>query len=215
MSTSKKSMPRPVVLRLPQYLTHIRSEMRNGVEWVSSQSMAEALGLTSSTVRQDLSHIDLTGISKRGYEARLLEASLRAKLGGEIISRVVIVGAGHLGCALALHGDFAENGFRACGIFDNNEEVIGNRVGRFVVRPMADLPKIIKDRNVDMGVIAVPSRAAQGVADELVAAGISGLLNLAYANIKAPKNISVVNARILAGLQELSYLLLEKNETNS
>lgn len=215
MKDFKAAIPRPVVLRLPQYLTHIRSELRNGIDWVSSQSMADALGLTSSTVRQDLSHLDLSGISKRGYEAKLLESTLSAKLGGQILSRLVIVGAGHLGCALALHGDFSENGFRACGIFDNSEEVIGNRVGRFVVRPMRELAGVVRKREVDMGVIAVPSRAAQQVANELVEAGVRGLLNLAYANLKVPASVSVVNARILAGLQELAYLLQTQGEQGS
>ena len=200
-------MPHPVVLRLPQYLTHVRTARRGGAEWLSSQNLADALGLTSSTVRQDLSHLELSGTSKRGYEAGTLEAALRDALGGAVLSRLVIVGAGHLGCALALHGEFAENGFRACGIFDRSDGVIGTRVGRFVVRPMAELPGVVHRRNVDMGVIAVPSTAAQEVAGRLVEAGVRGLLNLAYANLQVPKSVPVVNARILAGLQELAYLL--------
>jgi len=175
------------------------------VDWASSKDLAEALGLTSSTVRQDLFHLDLTGVSKRGYDTRQLESVLRRELGTHRLQRLVIVGAGNLGCALALHGDLTQNGFEPCGIFDACEDVVGARVGGLTVAPMSALKSVVRAKRVAIGIIAVPAESAQQVADLLVAAGVKGLLNLAYVHVKVPRGVSVVDARLLGSLQQLSY----------
>lgn len=197
--------PHPVIQRLPKYLTHVHELVKESVEWVSSGNLAAALGLTSSTVRQDLSHLDLTGVSKRGYSTERLETVLRRELGTDRMQRIVIVGAGHLGSALSLHGALKENGFETSGIFDARNDIVGNKVGRFKVRPMSALPSVVRNRGVELGIIAVPADGAQKVADQLVQAGVKGLLNLAYVHIRVPRKVTLVDARILASLQELSY----------
>lgn len=198
-------LPQPVIQRLPKYLTHVHELCKADGEWVSSGDLADALGLTSSTVRQDLSHLDLTGVSKRGYSTRRLETVLRRELGTDRLQRIVIVGAGHLGSALSLHGALKENGFETSGIFDARDDIVGKKVGRFKVRAMSALPSVVRNRGVEFGIIAVPAEGAQRVADQLVLAGVKGLLNLAYVHIRVPKKVALVDARILASLQELSY----------
>ena len=205
-------LPQPVIQRLPKYLTHVHELIDMGIEWVSSNDLAEALGLTSSTVRQDLSHLDLTGVSKRGYDTRRLESVLRRELGTHRPQRIVIVGAGNLGCALGLHGGLRENGFETCGLFDNDPEVIGTRVDNLTVRPMSALRTVIRNKRVDIGIIAVPAESAQQVADDLILSGVRGLLNLAYVHVKTPKNVCLVDARILASLQEVSYAIRKRNK---
>jgi redox-sensing transcriptional repressor len=207
MGQKAGSIPTPVVRRLAKYLMHIQGLRKAGVEWVSSQTLAEALGLTSSTVRQDLSHLDISGISKRGYETATLEDVLQRELGGDVVWKAVIVGAGNLGCALATHVPFAKQGFDICGIFDANTRVVGKKVGRLTVQGMEDLPALVRKEAVDIGILAVPVEAAQQVAEQLVEAGVAGLLNLACAHIQVPEGVSVVDAHILENLQELSYLL--------
>lgn len=207
MSQNTGHIPTPVVRRLSKYLTRVQRLRKDGVEWVSSQELADGLGLTSSTVRQDLSHLEVSGISKRGYETVSLEGVLHRELGGDEGWKVVIVGAGNLGCALAMHGQFAKQGFDICGIFDSNARVIGKKVGRLVVQGMDALPSVVKKQDVDIGILAVPLEAAQDVADQLAAAGVQGLLNLAGAHIHVPRGVAVVDARILEDLQELSYIL--------
>ncbi len=203
----KNVIPNPVIRRLPKYLVHVQELREEGVEWASSQDIADALGLTSSTVRQDLSHIDLTGISKKGYETSQLEGVLRRVLGADILHRVVIVGAGHLGRALAEHGAFPERGFEIAGIFDRDERLYDRQFGNVKVMPVDKLPQVTRRRHIDIGIIAVPSHAAQEVADALVAAGVRAILNLAYKHVKAPPGIKVVDARIMESLQELAYAL--------
>ncbi len=201
-------LPQPVIQRLPKYLTHLRELRADGVEWVSSQGMATVLGLTPSTVRQDLSHLDLSGSPKRGYATETLESALRQELeGGAGTQCLVIIGAGLLGRALALHGGLQTHGFMSCAIFDNDPAVIGESVGTMKVQDVNDLPEVIRCDEIALGVIAVPAEAAQAVADTLVLAGIKGILNLAPTHVRAPSGVTVVDARLLASLQELSYLV--------
>jgi redox-sensing transcriptional repressor len=201
------TIPNPVIRRLPKYLVHVQELRDDGVTWASSQEIADALGLTSSTVRQDLSHMELQGISKKGYETSQLEAVLRQVLGADVRHRVVIVGAGHLGRALAEHGAFFERGFEICGLFDKDPSLFGRSYGNVRVTDVEELPKRAKEVSVDIGIIAVPSAAAQSVADLLAAAGVRAILNLAYKHIKVPPGVHVVDARIMESLQELAYAL--------
>lgn len=200
-------MPKPVIRRLPKYLVHVQELREEGVDWASSRDIAGALGLTSSTVRQDLSHMDLRGISKKGYETSQLEAVLRQILGADRMHRVFIIGAGNLGRALAEHGAFSRRGFEICGLFDVDPKLIGRSVGSAKVMSMESLPEQAKQTRIDIGIIAVPSQAAQAVADTLVEAGVRAILNLAYKHVQAPPEVTVVDARIMESLQELAYSL--------
>jgi len=197
-------IPRSVIRRFPRYLWRIQELREAGECWVSSQALAEALGVTSSTVRQDLSHVDFRGVAKRGYELERLEAVLAQFLGVGIDRVVVIVGAGNLGMSLARHQRFARRGFHVVGIFDTDPRVVGRRVGELTVSAMAALSQTVRKRKVELGMIAVPPAAAQAVADQLVRAGVKGLLNLAPTHVTAPPAIPVVDARIAASLLELS-----------
>jgi len=211
MEAESNSLPHPVIQRLPKYLTHVR-ELRNvGVIWVSSHQLAGALGLTSSTVRQDLSHLRMRGVSKRGYETSKLELVLRRELGADTRHRLVIVGAGYMGCALALHAGLLEQGFETVGVFDTDVELVGTKVGLLQIRPMDALEKVVKDNEVDIGIIAVPASAAQDVANRLAAAGVKGLLNLAYVHIRVPRHVALMDARIIANLQQLAYVIRTQN----
>ena len=200
-------MPDSVVRRLSRYLMMVQRLSQQGAEWVSSLELAEALGLTSSTVRQDLSHLDFSGISKRGYSTTGLAASLARALGADREIPVVVVGAGNLGRALAQHEEFGRQGFKICGIFDRDARLVGERVGAHTVREIKDLPAVMSSGGVEIGIIAVPPGAAQEVADRLIMAGVRGLLNMTTAHILVPGKVSVVDARIVACLQELTYAI--------
>lgn len=200
----ERKIPRSVIGRFPQYLWETQELRDEGQEWVSSQALADALGFTSSTVRQDLSHLDFSGVAKRGYEAAKLQQVLSEFLGLDAGRRAVIMGAGNLGRALAQHNAFARQGFVIRAIFDNNPKLVGRKIGQLVVQDARDLEAAVRSEKIDIGMIAVPAQAAQAVADSLVAAGVRGILNLAPTNIRVPKPAVVRNARISAGLMELS-----------
>lgn len=208
METNEPSIariPGAVVRRLPKYLTQAQQLRQQGVEWVSSADLAETLGLTSSTVRQDLSHIDFQGISKRGYSIIGLETALARTLGVDRDLVCVLVGAGNLGRALSLHEEFGRQGFKFVGVFDNHPSVIGKKVGRFVVQDVTELATVVRDQKVELGIVSVPHEAAQFVAGQLIQAGVRGLLNLTTAHLIVPETVAVVDARVLASLRELAY----------
>jgi redox-sensing transcriptional repressor len=200
-------IPTSLIHRLPKYLTLMQALSKDGQKWVSSQELARALGLTSSTVRQDLSHLDYSGTPKRGYETESLEKILAEVLGSDISRGMVVVGAGNIGRAIASHQDFCTRGFMILGIFDSNPALFGSKVGSLVVQGMDALPGVVRKRNIDIGVVAVPAAAAQKVADQLVSAGVRGLLNLACTHIHTTENVPVVEVRLIAGLQELAYAI--------
>ena len=175
MSDKTKRMPPAVIRRLTRYLTQVQDMRGDGLEWVSSQELAANLGLTSSTVRQDLSHLDFSGISKKGYQTEGLESVLAVTLGADMSWRVVVVGAGNLGRAIALHEEFSRRDFNICGVFDADSAKVGSKIGDIDVLGMDRLCETVSACDVDMGIIAVPAAAAQGVADRLVMAGVHGL----------------------------------------
>ncbi len=208
-STGKRRsrLPKPVLRRLPRYLIDAQELRASGETWVSSVALGSALGLTSSTVRQDLSHLDLEGVSKRGYEIDKLISALTRELGADKKHGVVIVGAGFLGSAIAMHGDLSRYGFEVRAIVDVDPEIIGTTVAGLRVDPLGALREVVEREGVDIGIIAVPAPAAQAVADALVEMGITALLNLALRQLKVPQGVRVVDERIVVSLQELAYLL--------
>jgi redox-sensing transcriptional repressor len=201
------SVPIPVIRRLSHYLQYVRMQMEQGREWVSSLELAEALEVTSSTVRQDLSWLDISGTAKRGYRTDELECSIVTLVGRDKGSNIVIVGAGNLGRALALHEELPRQGFAVCGLFDADASIAGRKVGKLQVRPMTELPRFVRENNIEIGVIAVPARAAQAVAEELVSAGVHGLLNMSCTHVRTPEEVTVVEARMFSSLSLLSYAI--------
>lgn len=199
----RRNIPLPVIERLAKYYMFAGARRRDSVDRLSSAAIAQVHGLTCSTVRQDLSHLDYSGKAKVGYETRLLERALADTLGIARPANVAIVGAGNLGKALTLHGGFARSGFRIRAIFDSDPSLLGKKVGNLRISSMRDLGRIVRAQRIDIGVIAVPEAAAQDVADQLTRAGVKGLLNLAERPIRAPEGIHTQDVRIVAGLLTL------------
>ena len=201
------SVPIPVIRRLSHYLQHVRMQMEERREWVSSLELADALEVTSSTVRQDLSWLDISGTAKRGYRTSDLEHAIITLVGRDKPSQVAIVGAGNLGRALALHGEFSRQGFEICCVFDSDPDLIGTELGDLVIQPLVELPRCVRERKLEIAVIAVPARSAQAVADELVSAGVHGLLNMSSTHVRTRKGVTVVEARMFSSLSLLSYAI--------
>lgn len=203
----ERGIPGVVVSRLTRYLTCLQGFRRKGAGWVSSQDVADALGVTSATVRRDLARLNVSGVTNRGYEAGRLYRGLVEFLGADKTWRVVVVGAGNLGKALALHGNLSRLGFRVCGIFDTDGRKTGKHVGKLMVQSLDDLPRVIRRGRVEIGVIAVPAAAAQPVADVMIVSGIRGIFNLSFAHVIAPRGVKVIEARLVAGMLELGHAI--------
>ncbi len=208
MTNGNKTVPPAVLKRFTHYYAFVQGVRADGAEWVNSNAIAAALGLTSSTIRQDLSYLDFAGVSKRGYRTEGLEAALSRAFGADRVWNLLVVGAGNLGRALVLHQEFKRRGFVIRAVCDSDVFKTGLKLGELEVQRMHHVPDLAKEHSIDIGVIAVPAVAAQEVADLLVDAGVKGLLNLSPVHVNVPEGISVTDARILASLQELAHALM-------
>ncbi len=205
-------IPPPVVKRFSYYLSCVDECVEEGKDWISSRDIAESIGITTSTVRYDISFLDVDG-TRNGYRAVTLREALSKALGLDKGRKVVIVGAGNLGRALAQHEEFEECGFHICGIFDIDPSLVGKKVGRLKVRSMKSISAFLRKERPDIGVIAVPAESAQEAADILVEHGIGGILNMASTHIITPPTVPVVHARIVASMRELSCAIrLQRTE---
>ena len=197
--------------RLPIYhrvLTHLSE---SGVATVSSEELAAASGVTSAKLRKDLSHLGSYGTRGVGYDTDYLIYQIARELGLTQDWRVVIVGIGNLGHALANYGGFASRGFRVVGLLDADPSRIGEKIpagrdGETVeVRGIADLEDVVIDGEASIGVIATPAGAAQDVCDRLVAAGVTSILNFAPAVLTTPVGVDVRKVDLATELQILAF----------
>ena len=172
---------------------------------VSSEALAEAAGVNSAKVRKDLSHLGSYGTRGVGYDVAYLIHQIRRELGLTQHWSIVIVGIGNLGHALANYKGFAERGFQVAAIVDADPAKVGERVGDLVIEPIEDLERLVREREVAIGVIATPASAVQEVTDRFVEAGIRSILNFAPATVSAPPGVSVRKVDLAVELQILAF----------
>ena len=196
-------LSRATVARLPQYL-RLLEDIETG-DTISSDLLAEAAGVNAANVRRDLSDLGFQGTRGVGYSVPNLRDRIRRELGIDKRRRVAIVGAGNLGTALARYAGLAKRGFDVMAIYDVDHERIGKLIGEVKVQDMAEMPYDCARGLFDMAIIAVPARAAQTVAEGLVEAGISSLLNFAPVRVLVPDDIPVRQVDLSTELQILSY----------
>src|SRR5262245_58923685 len=172
-------IPEMTVRRLSIYSRCLAQLDEDGVKTVSSQELAERFHLNSAQVRKDLAYFGEFGIRGIGYYVANLRAELQRLLGLDRAWRVVLVGFGNLGSALYHYRGFARQGFHIAAIVDDDPAKSGRIVDELPILPSSDLPRVVKQQSIQIGVIAVPAEAAQAVAERLVAAGVRAILNFA------------------------------------
>ena len=191
--------------RLPVYLRGLVDMAEAGSTTVSSEALAEAAGVNSAKVRKDLSHLGSYGTRGVGYDVAYLIHQIRRELGLTQHWAIVIVGIGNLGHALANYKGFAERGFRVAGLVDADPAKVGEVVGGLPIRHIEDLPTLVADEDVAIGVVATPATAVQEVADLMVRSGIRSILNFAPAVIAVPAGVSVRKVDLAIELQILAF----------
>ena len=177
---------------------------------MSSEELANLGGTTSAQVRKDLSVFGSFGKRGLGYAVPELLVALREILGLGRVWRVVIVGAGKIGAALAQYGGFAHRGFTVTAVYDNDPRKIGRSWGGLTVRDVADLERDAAREHPDIAVLAVPAEAAQTTADRIVRARIGGILNFGPARLRVPPSVRVQTVNMAAELEALSYALAKR-----
>jgi redox-sensing transcriptional repressor len=204
-STNERSIPEATVGRLPVYLRALVDMAASGATTVSSETLAEAAGMNSAKVRKDLSHLGSYGTRGVGYDVAYLIHQIRRELGLTQHWPIVIVGVGNLGHALANYKGFAERGFKIAALVDADPAKVGERIGHLAVRSPDELPALVRQHEIAIGVIATPPGAVQDVADRLVAAGIRSILNFAPATMSVPPGVSVRKVDLAVELQILAF----------
>jgi redox-sensing transcriptional repressor len=196
------------VRRLSLYLRHLEDLETSGQATISSDELARRAGTTSAQVRKDLSLFGSFGKRGLGYTVAELAARLRTILGVGRDWRVIIVGAGKIGAALAQYRGFRQRGFHLVGLFDVDPERIGRRWGGVVVRDADRLERDLRTLRPHIAVVTVPADAAQQVIDRLTRAGIRAILNFAPTGVHARENVTIRNVNMALELEVLSYALL-------
>lgn len=200
-----RRIPEATVARLPLYLQALVTASDQGTATISSGGLARASGVNSAIVRKDLSHLGAFGTRGVGYRVDELVDEVSEVLGLTQDRAVVIVGIGNLGRALAAYDGFDRRGFRIVGLLDADPAKHGTRLEGREVESADDLERIVEERGVTIAVLATPATHAQDVADRLVAAGITGLLNFAPVHLDCPDHVSVRNVDLSTELQILSF----------
>jgi redox-sensing transcriptional repressor len=200
-----RGIPEATVARLPVYLRALVALADRGIRTCSSEELAAAAGVNSSKLRKDLSYLGSYGTRGVGYDVEYLRYQIAREIGVTQDLPVVIIGIGNLGQALANYSGFSSRGFRIVALLDEDEERVGDHVGRLRVRAMGELEEVVAQERVAIGVIAAPAPAAQGVCDRLVAAGVTSILNFAPTVLSVPPGVDVRKVDLSIELQILAY----------
>ena len=200
-------IPDIVIGRLPVYLRTLKILGDSGQEVTSSQELGERLGISSAQIRKDLSHFGEFGKQGTGYNIAFLCTQLEKILKVDVIWPVILIGAGYLGHALAAYDGFENRGFRIAGVFDASPVKVGAKLGPLVVQSMEALPAYILDHHCQIAIMAVPTDAAQEVADRLIEAGIKSILCYAPITLTVPDNVRVQYIDPVVYFQHMTYYL--------
>lgn len=195
--------------RLSFYLRCLRRLQEEEVSRISSKDLAERFHLSATQIRKDLAQFGEFGIRGVGYEVGPLVQRLSELLGLDRLHRLVIVGMGNLGSALAQYLGFNSGAFRVVAGVDRDPVKVGRRVGDIVVEPADDLDRVIAENDVEIGVLCVPAASAQERYDALVAAGIKGVINFSPTRVRAVPEAPLKDVDLRINLEELAYFLGE------
>jgi redox-sensing transcriptional repressor len=172
---------------------------------LSSDVLAARAGVNAAQVRKDLSFLGSYGTRGVGYDVDYLVRQINRQLGLDDDRRVAIVGAGNLGQALASYAGFPERGFQVVAAFDADPAKIGSRLGSTVVSAVTDMPRILREKDVEIAIITTPASVAQGVANALIKAGVGSILNFAPTTVIVPSQVAVRQVDLGIELQILSF----------
>ena len=194
-----------VIKRLPRYRRYLIELKKKGVEKISSKEFSNLIGYTASQIRQDLNNFGGFGQQGYGYSVDGLYDEISAILGLDKEYRMVIIGAGNLGHAIAKYMQSNKQGFRIYGVFEINPTLIGDDFEGLTIMDYEDIVEFVEKEEINIGIICVGRDAAQEVADKLSFAGVSGIWNFAATDIEVPKHVALENVQLSDSLHSLAY----------
>lgn len=202
-----RQIPEVVVSRLPMYLRVLGLLKAEGVEFISSQALGGRLKITPAQIRKDLSYFGKFGRQGRGYNVGRLRGELQQILGLDRQWRMAVVGAGRLGRAIIDYKGFVPEGFKVIAAFDKDLSVIGKKLSGVIVEDIGALEDSVREKKVDIAIVAVPWAEAQDVIDKLVQSGIKAILNYAPISPRVPKGVRLQSIDPVLALQSMTYYL--------
>ena len=196
-----------VVKRLPRYYRYLGDLLEAKVERISSNELSDMMHVTASQIRQDLNNFGGFGQQGYGYNVKYLYNEIGKILGLDQTYRMIIIGAGNLGQALANYVKFEKRGFWIKGIFDVNPRLKGMTVRGIEIRMTDELPQFIRDNQIQIAALTLPKAGAEAVAPILVDNGVRAIWNFAHTDLNVPKDVVVENVHLSESLMQLSYNL--------
>ncbi len=202
-----QQIPDVVIRRLPVYGRALEYIREAGIEHVSSEDLGDRIGYSAAQIRRDLSYFGEFGKQGKGYNVEFLLGKIKEILQLDRNWNVAVVGAGHLGRALARYAGFSQNGFCIEAIFDHDPRKVGQRIGQVEVSPMHDIPDVMAEKQIRVAILAVPPQAAQEVADQLVEAGVRAILSYVPMVVRVPAHVAIRHIDPVVALQSMTYYL--------
>lgn len=207
----KKKISKAVISRLPRYYRYLSDLMEEGTERISSSDLAHRMKVTASQIRQDLNNFGGFGQQGYGYNVSYLREEIGKLLGIDRQNKVIIIGAGHLGQALANYQNFSKRGFTVEALFDKNEAVIGKTIRGAKVYSMDDLENYIASHEVNIATLTLPKEHAVEVVQRLYACGVRAFWNFAHTDLPLPDDVLVENVHLSESLMQLSYRMIAED----
>ncbi len=202
---AEKEISQAVISRLPRYFRYLGELKEKGVERISSQELSSIMKVTASQIRQDFNNFGGFGQQGYGYNVSYLYEEISKILGIDKQHSLVIIGAGHLGKAIAGYTNFTRRGFVFKGAFDRNPDLYGTKIRDVEVRPIEEMESFVKENGIEIAVLTIPKDQAVAVAHRLVNCGIKAIWNFAHVDLDIPDNIQVENVHLSDSLMKLSY----------
>ena len=205
--TTKPEIPRKAIYRLSIYMRCLLRLKANGIETISSEALSKAAGVKSTQLRKDLTYFGQFGTRGLGYDVEQLAEMISNLLGTSSLQPVILVGVGNLGSALLTYKGFEEEGFEIVGAFDAAPTAAKRRTKFREIYSIEKLPEAVQNQGIRMAILAVPAMAAQEVANQLVNAGVAGILNFCPIVLQVPEEVTVNNVNLAIELENLSYFI--------
>ena len=200
-----KEISQAVISRLPRYFRYLGDLKEKGVKRISSQELSDIMKVTASQIRQDFNNFGGFGQQGYGYNVGYLYDEISKILGIDKEHSLVIIGAGHLGKAIAGYTNFTRRGFVFKGAFDCNPELFGTKIRDVEVRPIDEVEDFVKNNKIEIAVLTIPKDQAVPMAHRLCECGIQAIWNFAHVDLEVPDYIVVENVHLSDSLMKLSY----------
>ena len=195
-----------VIRRLPRYYRFLGELEDQGISKISSRELSERIHLTASQIRQDLTCFGGFGQQGYGYNVSELRKEIGHILGVDKRKKTILIGAGNLGTALAVHINFQKNGCDLIGIFDSNKKIVGNPLGKLTITDIDDLEEFCKKNSPEIAVLCIPKSVTKEIVDRLMGLGVRSFWNFSHYDINVEhNNIVVENVHLGDSLMTLSY----------